>query len=348
MKKILKTMGIVGALGFAVSAAHADTLRVSAWGGFFEETLAAEVYPGFTEATGIKVESIAQPEDSTWMTQIANAARANKAPTDVALVTDSVVIRGNNMGLWADLNPTSMPNLSGLLANKTIAGDTGITGAGALGFFVTLVTNTDNEPNTPTSWEELWTRDWNNKLAMNVVPQSGIIEITAKTFFDGAETMKTEEGLQKIIDKIGELKGKTTLWYRDEGQFQQGIEDGTYNAGMYYHDVAMLSVWDGKPIATTFPKEGGVAVDAFWSVPAKSDMKDEAQQFINYMAQPEVQEKMALAMGIFPLVPRSSMNLSDEDFAAVGSEIDPIIPQTALFLKHQEFIEEAFANMVAE
>ena len=57
---------------------------------------------------------------------------------------------------------------------------------------------------------------------------------------------------------------------------------------------------------------------------------------------------MALAMGIFPLVPRSSMNLSDEDFAAVGSEIDPILPQTALFLKHQEFIEEAFANMVAE
>ena len=152
MKNILKTIGIVSALGFAASAAHADTLRVSAWGGFFEETLAAEIYPGFTEATGIKVESIAQPEDSTWMTQIANAARANKAPTDVALVTDSVVIRGNNMGLWADLEPNSMPNLSGLLPNKTIAGEKGITGAGALGFFVTLVTNTNNEPNTPTSF----------------------------------------------------------------------------------------------------------------------------------------------------------------------------------------------------
>ena len=47
MKNILKTIGIVGALGFAASAAHADTLRVSAWGGFFEETLAAEIYPGF-------------------------------------------------------------------------------------------------------------------------------------------------------------------------------------------------------------------------------------------------------------------------------------------------------------
>ena len=348
MNKLVKMMATVAALAVVSAPAVADKLRVSAWGGFFEETLAAEIYPGFTAATGIEIESIAQPEDSAWMTQIANAARANEAPTDVALVTDSVVIRGNNMGLWAGLDGNSMPNLNGLLPGKTISNDSGVTGAGALGFFVTLVTNTDNEPTAPASWAELWSRDWDNKLAMNVVPQSGILEITAKTFFDGPETMKTEEGLQKIIDKIGELKAKTTLWYRDEGQFQQGIEDGTYNAGMYYHDVAMLSVWDGKPIATTFPAEGGVAVDAFWSVTAKSKMKDQAQQFINYMAQPEVQEQMALSMGIFPLVPRGSMNLSDDDFAAVGSEIEPIIPQTAIFLDNQEFIEEAFANMIAE
>lgn len=348
MKRIIGSIAVFAAVALSANSAFADKLRVSAWGGFFEETLAAEIYPGFTEATGIEIESIAQPEDSAWMTQIANAARANKAPTDVALVTDTVVIRGNNMGIWAGLDKGAMPNLEGLLPGKIMSNDDGITGAGALGFFVTLVTNTNNEPEAPTSWAELWTRDWDNKLAMNVVPQSGILEITATTFFDGAETMKTEDGLQKIIDKIAELKSKTTLWYRDEGQFQQGIEDGTYNAGMYYHDVAMLSVWDGKPIATTFPKEGGVAVDAFWSVTAKSQMTDEAQQFINYMAQPAVQEKMALTMGIFPLVPRSSMSLSDEDFAAVGSEIEPIVPQTAIFLENQEFIEEAFANMVAE
>lgn len=34
MKNILKTIGIAVALGFAASAAHADTLRVSAWGAF--------------------------------------------------------------------------------------------------------------------------------------------------------------------------------------------------------------------------------------------------------------------------------------------------------------------------
>ena len=186
------------------------------------------------------------------MTQIANAARANKAPTDVALVTDSVVIRGNNMGLWADLDPASMSNLSGLLPNKTIAGEKGITGAGALGFFVTLVVNANTEPNTPANWEELWTRDWNNKLAMNVVPQSGILEITAKTFFDGPETMKTEEGLQRLLIKSASLRVRQRFGTETKVDSSRVLKM-VHTTQVSRHDVAMLCLgW--KPIATTFPK----------------------------------------------------------------------------------------------
>lgn len=64
----------------AATVVNAEELTVSAWGGFFEETLAAEIYPGFTEKNGIEVKSIAQPEDSAWMTQLMAAARAKKAP----------------------------------------------------------------------------------------------------------------------------------------------------------------------------------------------------------------------------------------------------------------------------
>lgn len=344
-KYLAATTAAVALLG--ASLANAETLRVSAWGGFFEETLAAEIYPGFTAATGIEIESISQPEDSAWMTDIMNASRANKTPTDVALVTDSVVIRGNNVGLWAKLDADAMPNTTELIDGVIFADSDGVSAVGALGFFVTMVTNTDYQAEAPTSWSELWSQDWDGKIAMNVVAQSGLMEITAETFFGGVEHMETREGIQEIIDKIGELKDNVTLWYRDEGQFQQGIEDGTYNAGMYYHDVAMLSVWDGKPIATTFPKEGGFGTEGYWVVPSKSKMSDAAQQFINYMSQPSVQEQMALTMGVFPLVPRSSMNLSDEDFAAVGSDIPAIRPATAIFLENQEFIEEAYAEMIA-
>jgi len=215
------------------SFAHAETLKVSAWGGFFEETLAAEIYPGFTAETGIEVESIAQPADQAWLTQLTAAARANSAPADLSLVADEVLIRGMNIGLWADLDKTMMPAIGGLKDGYVKMNDDGAVNAvGALSWFNTFVTNTDYSAETPTSWADFWDRDWDGKLGMLTNSNSGLMEATAVTFFGGYEIMETREGLQQIIDKIAELKPKVSLWYRDEGQFQQSLEAGELNAGM--------------------------------------------------------------------------------------------------------------------
>ena len=61
------------------------------------------------------------------------------------------------------------------------------------------------------------------------------------TFFGGYEIMQTRDGLQQVIDKIAELKPSVSLWYRDEGQFQQGLEAGEYTAGAYHHDRAQTA-----------------------------------------------------------------------------------------------------------
>jgi len=269
--KRIQSLTLATAVWALMSApAVAETLTISAWGGFFEETLAAEIYPGFTEKTGIEIKSIAQPEDSAWMTQLMAASRAKKAPSDLSLVTDEVLIRGNEVGLWAKLDPA---NMSGAKELKDDA---------------------------PTSWKELWEDKWDNKLGLLTTPNSGLMEATAKTFFGGYEIMDTREGLEKVIAKIAELKPQVSLWYRDEGQFQQSLEAGELNAGLYYHDVAMLSVWDGKPIATTFPSEGGIISDAYWVVPRDSKKSAAAEKFIDYMSTAETQALMARKPGYLP------------------------------------------------
>lgn len=346
MHKPIRSLIAATVLAFATPAL-AETLTVSAWGGFFEETLAAEIYPGFTEETGIEVKSVAQPEDSAWMTQLMAAARAKKAPADLSLVTDEVLIRGNNVGLWATLDPAAME--TGALKDGYVqTNDEGRAyGVGALAFYTTFVTNTDYAAEAPKSWAELWEEKWDGKLGIVTTPNSGLMEVTAKTFFGGYEVMETREGLEKVIAKIAELKPQVSLWYRDEGQFQQALEAGELNAGLYYHDVAMLSIWDGKPIASTFPKEGGIVADAFWVVPRDSKHVEAAEKFISYMSRPEVQAQMARKMGIFPIVPRESMDLTDEEFDAVGSEIEPIRIQTPIHLREGDWLETKYQEMIA-
>lgn len=326
----------------------AETLTISAWGGFFEETLAADVYPGFTAKTGIEVKSIAQPVDSAWMTQLMAAARAKKAPADLSLVADEVLIRGNEAGLWAMLDAAKMPGIESLNDGYVKQTDGKTFAVGALAFYTTLVTNTDFAEDAPQSWEELWETKWDNKLGIVTTPNSGLLEVTAKTFFGGYEIMQTREGLEKVISKIAELKPQVSLWYRDEGQFQQSLEAGELNAGLYYHDVAMLSIWDGKPIASTFPKEGGIVSDAFWVVPRDSQNISAAEQFLDYMSQPETQALMARKLGIFPIVPRDSMDLTDEEFSAVGSEIEPIRVQTQIHLREGDWLESKYQEMIAQ
>jgi len=174
------------------------------------------------------------------------------------------------------------------------------------------------------------------------------MEVTAQTFFGGYDIMQTREGLEKIISKIAELKPQVKLWYRDEGQFQQALESGELNGGLYYHDVAMLSIWDEKPIASTFPKEGGIVADAFWVTPRDSKNLGSAEIFIDYMSQPEIQAKMARSMGIFPIVPRESMDLTDDEFSAVGSDIEPIRVQTDIHLREGDWLETKYQEMIAQ
>jgi putative spermidine/putrescine transport system substrate-binding protein len=340
------------AAGLALSSATcslAEEITVSAWGGFFEETLAAEIYPGFTEETGIAVKSVAQPEDSAWMTQLMAAARAKKAPADLSLVVDEVLIRGNEAGLWGKLDPAKMPGTASLKDGYVkISDDGGAYAVGALAFYTTFVTNTDFAADAPASWMELWEEKWDGKLGIVTTPNSGLLEVTAKTFFGGYEVMETREGLEQVIAKIAELKSQVKLWYRDEGQFQQALEAGELNAGLYYHDVAMLSIWDGKPIASTFPKEGGIVSDAYWVMPRDSQNTAVVEKFLDYMSRPAIQAKMARQMGVFPIVPRDAMDLTDEEFSSVGSDIEPVRVQTHIHLREGDWLETKYQEMIAQ
>ena len=349
MNKTLKTFAL--AAGFILgsnSSAFATEITVSSWGGFFEETLRDAIYPGFTAETGIDVRSIAQPADQAWLTQLTNAARAKKAPADLSLVADEVLARGQAIGLWAKLDGAAMPATTGLIDGSVRSADSAVFGVGALSWYTTFVTNTDFAPEAPKSWADMWTSDWDKKLGLNTAPNSGLMEATAVTFFDGYEIMETREGLEKVIAKIAELKPQVSLWYRDEGQFQQGLEAGEFNAGLYYHDVTSLSAADGKAVRSNFPKEGGVRSDAFWVVPRDSQHVDAAQQFIDYMSRPSVQAEMARNLGIFPVVPRESTDLTDEEFASVGSAIAPISVQTHIHLREGDWLKDKFLEMISQ
>ena len=116
--------------------------------------------------------------------------------------------------------------------------------------------------------------------------------------------------------------------------------------GQYYHDVTGLAAADGKPVRSTFPEEGAVLDSGSWVVSSASSAIDQAQEFINYMSRPDIQAKLARFVGTAPTVDRGLTDLSDEEFAAVASELPPILPDYDLYVDRSDWVNQQWAEMI--
>jgi len=340
----------VAALGFpAIHVRAQQPLKVGTYGGYFKDSFDQQIYPDFTSETGIEVESVAEPTGEAWLIQLVTAARAGMAPADVSMMAQVARIKGQNAELWAPLDEAKLTNAKNLEPHFVHRYEDGsVSGIGAVSWYITLVTNTDVYPEPPTSWKALWDPANKDRLGLlALASNSFLLEITAKTWFEGTHLLDSEEGIQQALDKLAEVKPNVRLWYRDEGQFQQALQAGEIPMGQYYHDVTGLAAAEGQPVRSTFPEEGGVLDSGSWCVSQASQAIDQAHVFIDYMCRPEIQAKLSRNVGTAPTVRRDLLDLSEEEFAAVASDIPPIIPRYDVHAEDSDWLNQAWTEMIA-
>lgn len=324
------------------------SLKIGTFGGFFEEAFSKKIYPAFTQATGIEVISVPTPSADSWYTQVETAARAKQAPADLSMMAQIPMLRGQAAKLWQPFDLSKIPNSQYLKPNFIHRSPDGqVDGIGAAGWYITLVTNTKTYPKPPTSWAELWGSEYRGKLGMMALPTAGwLLDITAAAFFGGQQALQTQDGLLQVLKKAAEIKPNVKLWYRDEAQFQQGLESGELAIGESYHDVTVIAAKQGKPVRSTFPKEGGINDSGCWAMSKASQKLEEAYVFMDYMCQPEMQNQLARNVGAAPVAERRHLNLTNEEFNAVSSDQPPIIPAYDVYMKQGDWIEQKWTELI--
>lgn len=344
--------GVAGASLLAMPAvlrAQEKSLKIGVYGGYFKDSFDKNIFPDFTKATGIAIESVAEPTGEAWLVQLEQAAKAGQAPADISMMSQVAVLKGQATELWAPLDLAKLPNAGNLIehfVNKYPDGR--IAGIGAVAWYITLVTNTNVYPEAPTSWQALWDPANADKLGLlALVSNSFLLEVTAKTFLGGTNALDTEEGQLKAFEKLAEVKPNVRLWYRDEAQFEQALKSGEIPMGQYYHDVTGLAAADGHPVRSTFPKEGGIMDAGSWAVSRASAKLEEAHVFIDYMSQPSIQAVLSRKVGTAPTVKRELTDLTAEEFAAVSSDIEPIIPRYDLYQTKSDWLNQKWTEMIA-
>lgn len=332
----------------AVLRAQDKSLKIGVYGGYFKKSFDEHIFPEFTKATGIAVESIAEPTGEAWLVQLEQAAKANQAPADVSMMSQTATLKGQATELWTPIDLAKVKSSGDLLerfVNKYPDGR--VAGVGAVAWYITLVTNTDVFKEAPTSWAALWDPANADKLGLlALASNSFLLEVTAKTYLGGTNALDTEEGQLKAFEKLAEVKPNVRLWYRDEAQFEQALKSGEIPMGQYYHDVTGLAAADGQPVRSTFPKEGGIQDSGNWVLSRASTKVEEAHAFIDYMSQPVIQGLMSRKVGTAPTLKKEVLDLTPEEFAAVSSDIDPIIPRYDLYTTKADWINQKWTELI--
>ncbi|MEO5326216.1 ABC transporter substrate-binding protein [Mesorhizobium sp. CC13] len=332
----------------SILRAQEKSLKIGVYGGYFKKSFDEHIFPEFTKATGIAVESVAEPTGEAWLVQLEQAAKAGQAPADLSMMSQTSLLKGQSTELWAPLDLAKIKNSANLIehfVNKYPDGR--VAGIGAVAWYITLVTNTNVYPTAPDTWAAFWDPANADKLGLlALASNSFLLEVTAKTFMGGTNALDTEEGIEKAFAKLAEVKPNVRLWYRDEAQFEQALKSGEIPMGQYYHDVTGLAAADGQPVRSTFPKEGGIQDSGSWVLSKASKKTEEAHAFIDHMCQPAVQALMSRKVGTSPTVKRELLDLKPEEFAAVSSDIVPIIPRYDLYTTKADWINQKWTELI--
>ena len=333
---------------FAIPSHSADrTLRIGTYGGYFEDSFKKYVYPAFTEATGITVESVTQPNSSDWLVTMQQAAASGSTPTDLSLFARDTMIKASRIGgLIAPLDVANISSVDNLEDVFVFNPEDETLGVGAMSWFVSMVVNPD-QVEIPASWADFWnTETFESSLGLSKLFNSYFLDITSATYFDGAATLANKDGILAVIEKVAELKPNVALWWSAESQMEQAMKNEDVVAGIYFHDVASLMASEGFPIASVFPKEGNPQDYGSWCLSSLSEKSDEALEFIAFSCDPATQALMSRKIGTAPLLAQAKTDLTDEEFAVVAGT-PAISPAYESYLDIETFISENWEKMLA-
>jgi putative spermidine/putrescine transport system substrate-binding protein len=339
---------VLGSGGGPGEPTEDNPLTVEFFGGVFKEVMDEHLVAPFEEEMGIPVETSAGTSASEPV-QLQSAVEAGEAPIDLVVATPVNRIRGQRLGIWHTYDPGELDNSDVVLDDLLPTTDDGqVVGAGAFGWFATLVSQTDLVDEPLDTWSVFWDDAYEGELSLSNDHSAGIIDVAAEMFFDGTESLQSEEGITEVLEEVQEIKPQVDLWYDGEAEAQQALLDENITASWLFHDVTLVMEDNGEPVESVFPQEGAVQNDGAWVILDSTDFPEAATDFVDFSLQPEIQQRISENLFTAPVIEESALDMSDDLYSRVyGPGPDAAVrPNYEMYLDREEFLSQTWREMI--
>ena len=134
------------------------------------------------------------------------------------------------------------------------------------------------------SWKALWDEKYKNQIIMENSVRDCLIPALR---LNGYSINSTDEtALSEALALLLKQKPLNYAYLSDDAMYEMIMENA--NLALIYSGEANASVLENEDLAYEVPEEGSnLWIDA-WFIPKTCAHKDEAEQFLNYMCDPEV------------------------------------------------------------
>ncbi|MCC6320032.1 MAG: extracellular solute-binding protein [Phycisphaerales bacterium] len=261
-----------------VGLADDNVVNVAGWGGPLQKLFMDAIGPELKKQTGASIVYTPGKAAET----LAKVIAQRQSPTiDVVIATEIIGLKGEELNLWASLDPATVTNLKHVYGSARMPGDKGVLwSANMVGIIYNPNALERHGIKPPTSWKDLFDPRLKGKVVLGTIGTDfGLQSLLMLARIHGGDEKNIEPGFvamrrlaasvvsfEKEYTRVGELFDAQTAW-----------------VGVWSHAGAAQLAKRGVPIRFVAPAEGVVLTGNFVGVVDKAPHAKAAQSFVNLL-----------------------------------------------------------------
>lgn len=311
-----------------------QTVRVTSWGGTYEETLRNIVKPAFEERTGATLEIVL---GSAPLAQL--KAEGDDPSVDVLHVNYYEMMNGKLLGVTKELDYDSMSNAPDLYDEAKENEYGVITNWGTRGFAYR-----NDLIDAPTSWKDLWNPEYAGKVIVSDVTFGGgyeLAEMAAHAFFDSSLTDKS--CWDGVFEKLEELAPNVYMVSTQHSDTDTALINGDAVIAIHTNGrTAMLSNDGHDDISYADLEEGLPGMPTYVAVAKNTKVPELANELVNELIGVEAEYAYATNNFYAPSNKKCEVPKELQPFMPYGEEAI----QKLIFFDQEMITEEDRAEFV--
>ncbi len=280
-----RTLTLAAALAGSTALAQAEQVTIASWGGSYQEAQSKALFEPAAEKTGIEVKQ----ESYGGMSDVKLQVSTGKVTLDIVASGSGSAARAGAEGLLEELDydiidvSTFYPTLK---SKYCVGGDV---------FSTVYAWNTDTYgEDGPQSWADFWDvekfpgkRAYRGKVAGALEPALMADGVAPEDVY---EVLGSEEGIERALDKIRELRPHIDVFWSSGAQHAQLMKDGEVDMTTGWNGRFDNAKKDGAKVAYSF-NQALLDYDCF-AIPKGAPNKDTAMAFLAEISKAEYQDDL--------------------------------------------------------